>query len=212
MSRPFDLSLYLVTDPALCAERGVVETAAAAAKGGATLVQLRDKNAPRDALIEQARALKAALAPFGLPLIVNDDVEAAVAADADGAHIGQSDGDLRAARNALGPDRILGLTVDTPDQARGVDPELTDYIGAGPVNPTTTKPDHAQPIGVLGAVAYKGFAGVPTVAIGGVGLAEAGALIRAGLDGVAIVSAICAADDPESAARELRREVEKARA
>lgn len=208
MKPSFDLSLYLVTDPAQCAARGVVETVLDAVEGGVTLVQLRDKSASGEELTAQARALKNVLAPLGVPLIVNDDIEAAIAADADGAHVGQGDLDPRRARDLLGPDRILGLSIDAPDQARAVPRDIVDYIGAGPVFATTTKTDHKAPIGVLGAAAYKGFSALPTVAIGGLGAGDARQLIRAGLDGVAVVSAICAADDPRAAAAALRKEIE----
>lgn len=212
MKPSFDLRLYLVTDPDLCAETGLEATVLAAAQGGVTLVQLRDKTAARDRLIEQARALKAALTPLGVPLIVNDDIDAALAAGADGAHVGQGDLGPRAAREKLGPDRILGMTIDTPDQAEAVDRSVVDYVGAGPVFATATKPDHAAPIGVFGAAAYKAYSGAPTVAIGGIGAGSARDLIRVGLDGVAVVSAICGQSDPAAAARGLREEIDGARA
>src|SRR5437868_6771935 len=111
--KSFDLSLYLVLDPVLCAGIGMVETARAAVAGGATVVQLRDKHASTASMIETGRALKRALAGAKVRLIVNDDAEAAVALDADGLHIGQDDMDARTARRLIGPDMILGLSVET---------------------------------------------------------------------------------------------------
>ncbi len=209
-ARP-DLSLYLVTDPELCARRGVVATALAAVRGGATLVQLRDKTAPETALRREAEALVAALAPFGVPVLVNDRVEVAAAARAAGAHIGQEDGDPAAARSALGPGPVLGLSAQTEAHVTAVDPNLVDYLGVGAVFPTATKEPAHPPLGLAGAARLRALSTLPAVAIGGVDARSAGALIRAGFDGVAVVSALCAADDPEAAARALSAEIRTAR-
>lgn len=208
---PLDLTLYLVTDPGLTAARGVVETAVAAVKGGATLVQLRDKDASDAALIDIALALKAALAPYGAPLIVNDRVSVALAAGADGVHVGQDDAAAAEARAALGAGKIVGVSVNTEAHARAVDPSVVDYIGCGPIRPTATKGDHKTPIGVAGAAALQAICGLPAVGIGGVDGAAAEEIGRAGLDGAAVVSAICAADDPEAAARRIRNAFELGR-
>lgn len=131
MRRCPDLSLYLVLDPGLCAGVGMVGTARAAVAGGATVVQLRDKAAGTARMIETGRTLKAALAGTRAVLIVNDDVEAAVAIDADGLHIGQGDMAVAEARARIGAGMVLGLSVETPELAASVDPALVDYIGAG---------------------------------------------------------------------------------
>jgi thiamine-phosphate pyrophosphorylase len=207
--RAVDLSVYLVLDPGLCADRGLVDTAVAAVRGGATVVQLRDKGADAAALSRSAAALKAALAGSGVPVIVNDCAEAALAAD--GLHVGQDDMDPAAARAIIGPDRLLGLSVETEAAAARVDPRLVDHVGAGPVFATATKPDHKAPVGFDGLARLCAAAPVPAVAIGGLTAAHAGPVLAAGAQGLAVVSAICAAPDPEAAARALAAAVREAR-
>ncbi|MFG1419433.1 thiamine phosphate synthase [Xanthobacter sp. V0B-10] len=211
MAPAFDLSLYLVTDPRLTAARGLAATVAAAVKGGATLVQLRDPHAHGRALVEQARALKALLAPLGIPLIVNDRVDVAVAAEADGVHLGQDDMAPGDARALLGPGRILGLSVGSPAEYAGSDLSGVDYLGVGPVKATGTKANAGAAIGPAGIAAVRALTRLPLVGIGGVDAVIAPDVIRAGADGVAVISAICAADDPEAAAKHLRAAVSAAR-
>jgi thiamine-phosphate pyrophosphorylase len=201
MKPKIDLSVYLITDPDLCAARGLVETALAAVRGGATIVQLRDKAAPRDRLISEGLRLKQALAGSGVLLIVNDDVQAAAAIGADGVHVGQSDAAAEAARAVLGEDAVIGLSIQTQAHAAVVDPAVVDYVGVGPVFATPTKPDHARPLGFDGLTAVCRAAAMPAVAIGGLEARHAAAVFAAGADGLAVVSAICAAPDPEAAAR-----------
>lgn len=201
--RRIDLSLYLVLDPELCAGIGMVETARRAVAGGATVVQLRDKNASTARMIETGLVLKEALAGTGALLVVNDDVDAAIAISADGLHVGQDDMVVRAARERIGPDMILGLSVETEVLARAVDPALVDYAGIGPVFATQTKPDHKPPIGFDGLARLAAVCPVPSVAIGGLKLAHVAGVFAAGVDGIAVVSAICGTSDPYGAAREL---------
>lgn len=211
MPQPFDLTLYLVTDPRLVAARGLLATVDAAVKGGATIVQLRDPDAHGRALVEQARALKALLAPLGIPLIINDRVDVAVAADADGVHLGQDDMTPADARTVLGPERILGLSVGNPAEYAASDLGGVDYLGVGPVNATGTKADAGGAIGAAGVAAIRALTRLPLVGIGGLATANVSDVIRAGADGVAVVSAICAASDPEQAARTLKAAVIAAR-
>jgi thiamine-phosphate pyrophosphorylase len=201
MKPAFDLSVYLITDPALCAARGLVETAVAAVRGGATMVQLRDKAADDDTLIRQGLALKRALAGSGVPLIINDRIEVAAAIGADGIHVGQSDAAVETARQRLGPDAIVGLSIQTVAQAETLDPDSVDYVGVGPVFATVTKPDHAAPLGLDGLAHVCAACALPAVAIGGLTAAHGSAILAAGARGLAVVSAICAATDPEAAAR-----------
>ncbi|MGK9051152.1 thiamine phosphate synthase [Neorhizobium petrolearium] len=208
----FDLSVYLVLDPDLCREIGMAETARLAVEGGATIVQLRDKHADTAQMIETGRALKAVLSGTGVPLIVNDDVDAAIAIGAEGVHVGQSDMVAAAARQRIGRDMILGLSVETEELARRVDPSVVDYVGIGPVFATATKPDHKQPIGFDGLARIVAAAPVPAVAIGGVKAEHAGPALAAGAKGIAVVSAICGQPDPSAAARRIAGEIEKARA
>ncbi len=203
MSEPFDLSLYLVLDPGLCAGIGLLETAVAAVAGGATMVQLRDKQADTAHMIETGRALKHALAGTGALLIINDDVEAAVAIGADGLHIGQGDMAAAAARARIGPEMILGISVETELLASAIDPALVDYAGVGPVFATPTKPDHKQPIGMDGLARLVMACRVPAVAIGGLKAIHARPVFEAGAQGLAVVSAVCGMPDPVAAAREI---------
>ncbi|WP_227271462.1 thiamine phosphate synthase [Roseobacter weihaiensis] len=195
------LRLYLVTDPELCARQGLVATVREAVAGGVTMIQLRDKTASTAERVERARALKHLLRGLEVPLIINDDPEAAVAAGADGAHIGQGDIAPAQARALLGPDKILGLSCETPDAVRAADPALVDYLGLGPVFGTATKNDHAQVIGLDGLARMVTLSPLPTVAIGGLKPAHVKPVRNSGADGLAVVSAICGQPDPQAAAR-----------
>jgi thiamine-phosphate pyrophosphorylase len=211
MRQAFEPTLYLVTDPELTRGRALAEVVAAAVRGGVTLVQLRDKHAQGRALLEQARMLKAVLDPQGIPLLINDRVDVAHAAGA-GCHVGQTDLPAAAARAILGPDAILGVSVDAVDQARAVDPELVDYVAYGPFAATMTKADAGSPIGPNGLAAIRKLRLLPLVAIGGIDAQNVAQAVRAGADGIAVVSAIMAATDPESAARALRVAIDATKA
>lgn len=204
MRPAFDLSLYLVTDPAMVARRGVLDTVLAAVAGGVTLVQLRDKEAGDAAFAQEAERLLAALRPLGVPLIVNDRPAIARAIGADGVHVGQSDGDPRRVRDLVGEDMILGLSAATPQEFAAVPDGVVDYLGIGPVFATGTKPDHDPPTGIDGLARLVGLAPLRSVAIGGIGLGSAAAVRATGVEGIAVVSAICAAADPREAARALK--------
>jgi len=207
----FDLSLYLVLDPVLCADFGMVETARAAVANGATIVQLRDKHASTSAMIETGLALKQALTGSSARLIVNDNVEAAIAIGADGVHIGQEDLDADNTRRMIGPDMILGLSVETEALASAIDANIVDYAGIGPVFATPTKPDHKQPIGFDGLARIIGLCPVPTVAIGGLKAGHAAEALAAGADGLAVVSAICGKPDPAAATALIAEAIKEAR-
>ncbi|ENN88142.1 thiamine-phosphate pyrophosphorylase protein [Rhizobium freirei PRF 81] len=207
----FDLSLYLVLDPVLCADIGMVETARAAVAGGATIVQLRDKHAATAAMIETGLALKQVLAGSNARLIVNDNVDAAIAIGADGLHIGQEDLDARAARRMIGPDMILGLSVETEALTAAIDAGIVDYAGIGPVFATPTKPDHKQPIGFDGLKRIIKLSPVPTVAIGGLKAEHVADALAAGADGLAVVSAICGRPDPAAATALIAEAIKEAR-
>jgi len=210
MRRAVDLTLYYVTDAPLSAERGLVETAMAAVRGGATLVQLRDPLAKAGALLRQAAALKAALDQAGVPLIINDRPDVALAVGAAGVHVGQDDLPVEAVRRLMGPDAIVGLSVTNRAELDRVPWELVDHVGVGPIVSRGVKPDAAEPMGLAGLKALAGAARKPMVAIGGIDLVSAADCIAAGADGVAVVSAIAGADDPEAAARRLRAAVDGA--
>lgn len=206
-----DLSLYLVTDPTLCGARGVIQTVQQAVEGGARIVQLRDKNADDAETVEQLLGLDRVIDGRAL-LVVNDRLDAAVearrrGARIDGVHLGQGDADVLRARDLLGPDALIGLTANTFEHLETVHalPAGTvDYLGVGVIRPTTTKPNHPPALGVEGFRALAASTGLPCVAIGGVELGDVRALRTAGAAGVAVVSALCAADDPALAARAFR--------
>ncbi|OEC94030.1 MULTISPECIES: thiamine phosphate synthase [unclassified Rhizobium] len=209
--KDFDLSLYLVLDPVLCANLGMIETTRAAIAGGATIVQLRDKHAPTAAMIETGRALKQILHGTNVRLIVNDNVEAAIAIGADGLHIGQEDMNAAEARRLIGPDMILGLSVETEALASSIDRGIVDYAGIGPVFATPTKPDHKQPIGFDGLARVVRLCLVPSVAIGGLKAEHAASVYSAGADGLAVVSAICGQPDPQAATTVIANAIKEAR-
>ena len=211
MRRPRDWSLYLVTDRGLAGFRPLADVVAAAVRGGVTAVQLREKHCRTREFVELARCLKALLAPHGVPLIVNDRVDVALAAGADGVHVGQSDMDAGDVRRLLGPDAIVGISVETLQQAERAASLDVDYLGVSPIFATPTKTDTASAWGLGGLAALRRASKHVLVAIGGIDSSNADQVIEAGADGIAVVSAICAAPDPEAAARALRRAIDQAR-
>ncbi|WP_300266269.1 bifunctional hydroxymethylpyrimidine kinase/phosphomethylpyrimidine kinase [Microbacterium sp.] len=206
-----DLSVYLVTDAALCGDRGVAAVVREAVAGGVRVVQLRDKAASDAEIVEQLIELSAITAGRAA-LIVNDRLEAAIearrrGAHVDGIHLGQGDASVLRARELLGPDAIIGLTANTQEHLEAVRMLPTgavDHLGVGVIRPTSTKPDHPPALGIEGFRAIAAASPVPCVAIGGVGIDDVDALRDAGAAGVAVVSALCAAEDPRETARELR--------
>ena len=197
------LKLYLVTDRDLSLGRSLEEVVREAVAGGVTMVQLREKDAATGEFIELGRRLKAVLKPLGIPLIINDRVDVALAVDADGVHIGQSDMSYADARRLLGPDKIIGLSVENFEDLEEANILDVDYIGISPVYGTPTKTDTAEPFGLEGLRKAVQMSAHPTVAIGGMNASTVGAVMAAGTDGVAVVSAICSAPSPRAAAAEL---------
>jgi thiamine-phosphate pyrophosphorylase len=193
----------MITDPG--AALPVVEQARAAARGGAAWVQLRHKTASDGDLAALIRRLLPEMAALSTLLIVNDRVEVALATGAHGLHIGQGDGDAAAIRQRMPPGMILGLSIETVAQARVI-PRGVDYIGAGPVRATPTKPDHATPIGFDGLAEIIAAAALPAFAIGGLKTGDAKAVRATGAVGMAVVSAVTRAPDPEAATRALLAE------
>ncbi len=203
------LLLYAVTDRRGLGGRTLVSAVEEALRGGATMIQLREKELGREALIAEARALAPVCRRYGAPLIVNDDVEAAIACGADGVHVGQNDTSLAAARAALGPGKIVGVSARTVAQAIEAERGGADYLGVGAVFPTGTKADAERvSLGDLGRVARA--VRIPVVAIGGIGVGNMGQLRGLGAAGAAVVSAVFSRPDIESAARELRAVAETA--
>lgn len=211
MRARFDPTLYLVTDTALCRPRPVADVVRAAVAGGVTAVQVRDKTAPRRELHELTLAVRAALldAP-GVALIVNDAVDVALLAGADGVHVGQDDIPPDQVRAMIGPEMVLGLSIGTAAelrQAASLPAGTLDLVGLSPVWRTMTKPDAGPELGLAGVrdlAAGARAAGLLAVAIGGISAANAGAVWATGVDGICVVSDICAAAEPAQAARRLR--------
>lgn len=206
----FDLTLYVVVGPDVTAGRDVTSVALAAVRGGATMIQLRYK-AGTSEVMQAAREVIEVLRPTGVPVIINDRVDLARALGAQGVHLGQQDARPSDARNVLGEDAIVGLSITAPDQLSSVDPSIVDYLGVGPVFDTPSKPDAAPPLGLETLSQITATVRLPVAAIGGVTEANAAAVIRAGADGLAVISAICAADNPEEAARALAARIDEAR-
>ncbi len=206
MSRPVDLTLYLVTDTRLCGERGVVETVRLALAGGISAVQVREPYATTRQLCALSVAVLEVLTGTGVPLIINDRLDVALAVGADGVHLGQGDLDPEDARRLGGPDLVIGLSVSTLEQvahAASLPSGSLDYLGVGPVQATATKPEAAAPLGLSGTAQLVAASPLPCVAIGGVGAANAAAVRGTGVAGLAVVSAICASTDPAVAAAAL---------
>lgn len=189
------LRLYLVTDTELCRDLGLVKTVEQAVAAGVTMVQLRAKDVSTAQRVEMALALKDSLAGTGVPLVVNDDVYAAIKADVDGAHIGQGDMPPAEARGLLGRDKILGLSCETPETVKAADTAVLDYLGLGPVFGTATKANHETPIGIDGLADLVQRTALPTVAIGGLKSEHQSDVLVSGADGLAVVSAICGQPD-----------------
>lgn len=197
------LRLYLVTDRRLALGRDLETVVEEAVKGGVTMVQLREKDIDTATFIAEALRLKALLAQMNVPLIINDRVDVALAADADGVHIGQSDMPYIMARKLLGPDKIIGLSAENMQQVEEANTLDVDYIGISPVYATTTKTDTAPAFGQEGLREAVRLSVHPTVGIGGMNLETAAETIRSGADGIAVVSAIMSAPDPRQAALAL---------
>ena len=203
MKIPFDLSLYLVTDRPLSGGRDMAWIVREAAAGGVTMVQLREKECSTAEFVALARELKAALTPLDIPLIINDRIDVALAVDADGVHIGQSDMPYETARALLGKEKIIGLSVETMDEVLAANELDVDYIGISPVYATPTKTDTLTPFGLEGIEQVMQQSRHRCVAIGGMNRNTIGEVIARGVEGVAVVSAIVAAESPREASAEL---------
>ncbi|MFA0615862.1 thiamine phosphate synthase [Vibrio splendidus] len=194
--------LYLVTDDQQDLEtlKFVVEQAVA---GGVTMVQVREKHGDVRAFIERAQAVKSILASSGVPLIINDRVDVALAVDADGLHLGQSDMPAELARQLIGPDKILGLSIETEQQLQEADSLPVDYIGLSALFATSTKTNLKKYWGYDCIKMALETTKLPIVGIGGINESNIPQLVESGIHGLALVSAICHAEDPKQATRDL---------
>lgn len=204
-----DVRLNAILDPERAGGRPLVDLARAVVAGGATLLQLRDKHGSTRRMIEEARALVEVLAPLGVPLVINDRVDVALASGAAGVHVGPDDMTVEDARAILGPGAIVGHSIKTLDAAERVPLDLLDYAGVGGVYATLSKDNPAPPMGPEGlakirAVLRRRAPLMPVVGIAGIEIGNAAPVVAAGADGVAVISALSLAPDPEVAARTLR--------
>jgi thiamine-phosphate pyrophosphorylase len=197
--------LCLVTDRGLCGDRSLEDIVMQAVQGGIASVQLREKHLATRAFVEAAARLKALLTPFGIPLIINDRVDVALAAGAEGVHVGQSDMPCELARRLMGPSALIGLSVETWEDVERAQNQPVDYLGVSPIFATPTKTDTRQAWGLAGLARIRAYSRHPLVAIGGLNATNLQDVIRAGAEGIAVVSAICAASDPLQAAQELNQ-------
>lgn len=209
-----DLRLYALVDPAVAGGRTLSDLARAIA-ASATLVQLRDKHSSTRDMVEEARKLRAVLEPKGIPLLINDRVDVALAALADGVHIGQDDMAVADARRLLGRDAIIGLSVKTVAQAKAAPLDQLDYVAIGGVFATTSKDNTAAPIGISGLrevvqTVRAREPRFPICAIAGITAGNAADVVAAGADGVAVISALSLGGDPAEAAQALRSAVDGA--
>lgn len=210
-NKNIDYSLYLVTDRGLARGRSNLEIVTAAVDGGATVVQLREKDCPTLEFIEQALLIKAFLKTRHIPLVVNDRVDIALAVKADGVHLGQTDMPLNMAKDILGDTMLIGISAESIEDAITAEKGGADYLGVSPIYATPTKTDTAPALGLEGLREIRKAVKLPLVGIGGLNTDNAADVIRNGADGVAVVSAIVAADDPSAAARELKQIINEAR-
>ncbi len=206
-----DYTLYVIVQEKFTGGRDLVEVAESAIAGGATVIQLRDKESSDSKLLEKGLELRRLTRFKDIPLIINDRVDIALAVDADGVHLGQDDLPVSTARKLLGPGKIIGLSVFSLEQARQARRQGADYIGVGPVFDTRTKEDAARPVGLELLRRVSREIDLPWVAIGGINMSNVSEVIETGAKGVAVVSAVVSAPDVRAAASYLREEIIKTR-
>ena len=196
--------LYVIVDPAAARGRDLARIAECAIRGGADVIQLRDKTGSARQVLETAGRLLAVTRPASIPLIINDRIDIALASGADGVHVGQDDLPVSVARRILGPDRIIGKSTHSLQQALEADREGAEYLAVGPLYTTPTKPD-SQSVGRALIAQVRAKIHTPLVAIGGIEARTLPEVLQAGATCVAVVRAVCGSDDPEEAARTLKR-------
>jgi thiamine-phosphate pyrophosphorylase len=203
-----DSRLYVITGDQFLGGRPLEDVIRAAILGGADCIQLREKNYSGRELLEAGQVLRRLTREYGARLIINDRIDVARAVDADGVHLGQGDLPIEVAREILGPDKIVGLSTHNVSEAVAAERAGANYIGLGPMKPTTTKLDTDPVVGPAGVAEVRAHVGLPIVAIGGIKREDVAEIIRNGANSVAIISAIIGAEDVEGAAREIRNIVD----
>jgi thiamine-phosphate pyrophosphorylase len=211
MSKSVNTDLYLVADRELSQGRPITDIVKAAAEGGVTLVQLREKGATTREYLEIATDVKQILKPYGIPLIINDRLDIALAVEADGVHLGQNDMPYEIARKIMGSEAIIGISVESVEDAREAEKYDADYLGLSPIFSTPTKTDVSHELGLEGIREIRKISKHNLVGIGRMNAETAGEAIKAGVDGIAVVSAICSAEDPKKAASDLRAIIDTAK-
>lgn len=202
-----DVSLYVIIDKAFLGNRNIIDITKQIVKGGAAVIQLRAKDAPTAEVVTMGNKMMKII-DGKIPLIINDDVKAAITINADGVHVGQKDLGALRARELIGSNKIIGVSVSTVAQAQKAQQEGADYIGAGPIFPTLTKTDADPPFGLNGLRAIKGSVSIPVVAIGGIGKDNAQKVIAIA-DGIAVISAVLSTENPQNATIELANIIKK---
>ncbi len=209
--KSIDFTLYLVTDRILSRGRSTLEIIKAAVRSGVTVVQLREKNASTKNFVEEGLRIKNFLKNRGIPLIIDDRIDVALAIEADGVHLGQDDMPLELARKILPDEFIIGVSVWSAEEAVKAEKGGADYLGLSPVYSTPTKTDTGLPLGLDGIRKIREEVSIPLVGIGGLNYKNSAEVIKAGITGIAVVSAIVAADDPEKAAASLKEIIQRAK-
>ena len=202
-----DYSVYLVTDRDILAGRDLCEAVEESIKGGATVVQLREKKVSDEEFLEIAKKLKKVTDRYNIPLIINDNVKVAKLVDADGVHIGQSDEELTEARKELGDDKIIGVSATNLEEALKAEKDGADYLGIGAVFFTGSKKDINIPMGIEGLKEIVDRINIPSVAIGGVHLDNVKEVMGTGTDGVAVISEILGKENIFEATKTLKEYV-----
>lgn len=205
--KPLNLDLHLVTDRNLSLGRDLLDIVQAALQGGVSVVQLREKECATREFVELGRAVSSLLRHSSVPLLINDRVDVALAVGANGVHIGQSDMPYADARRLLGPDAIIGLSVESEAHALEAEALDVDYLGLSPVFTTPTKSELKAQLGLDGVANIRRVSRHRLVAIGGIHCENVSAILKSGADGVAVVSAICSASDPLQATQHLQRQI-----
>ncbi|MCL4338359.1 thiamine phosphate synthase [Patescibacteria group bacterium] len=206
-----DYSLYLVTDKNLAGKKSVLSIVALAIEGGVTIVQYREKNASTRLMIEEGRALHKITTKAGIPLIIDDRIDVALAIDAEGVHVGQSDMPANIVRQIIGREKILGVTASNVVEAKKAVKDGADYLGVSDIFGSTTKTDTGKPVGIGMLKKIKKVVKIPIVGIGGVTLENANQVIRARADGIAVISAVFLVNEPKLAAEKLKKIVSEAK-
>ncbi|HCL89992.1 MAG TPA: thiamine phosphate synthase [Candidatus Atribacteria bacterium] len=201
-------NLYIITDQRISHGKSHLEVAEAALAGGATVIQFRDKEMKDSEAVVACREIYKLTKKKGVSFIVNDRVEIAKAVDADGVHLGQEDMSFGSARKILGKEKIIGISAETVEQALKAVEGGADYLGIGPIYPTTTKPDAGKALGIAKLKEIRKSVNIPIVAIGGINENNLEEVLKAGVDGVAVISAVVSAPDIIKACRKLKNKIE----